>query len=276
MSNISQYLQYAGVAMASYATLRSGSSQEAAYVFADMAPTQAQEFDSSWTVISQQGLLDGFNATLFQRVNEDGSLGEKVLAIRGTDGVLDWVDNLISIAGLGNHVSSPQYALLREFYLGLVFQGKIDPSEKIVVTGHSLGGFLAQAFATEFDGVVSAAYTYNAPGFSVGSGVSNLNTEFLNLFGIVGDTVPNEKIFNIVAQDGVSGAAGLGQMFGSVEKIRIEYGNPLHNHRITTTTDALAVYDLIARIDASVPMSDIGAVVAATSAIPEQSLERAV
>ena len=48
----------------------------------------------------------------------------------------------------------------------MVNTGKLGVSEQITVSGHSLGGFLAQAFAAKHDAVVTAAYTYNAPGFS--------------------------------------------------------------------------------------------------------------
>jgi len=41
----------------------------------------------------------------------------------------------------------------------------IGPNEKIIVTGHSLGGHLAAFAARLFPSVVSEAYTYNAPGF---------------------------------------------------------------------------------------------------------------
>ena len=98
MPTTDQYLSYAETALASYAQLISGTGNEDEYFEAGMATEQASRFDASWTVISQQGLLDGFNATLFQRVNEDGSLGEKVLAIRGTDSLLDLATDVINIA----------------------------------------------------------------------------------------------------------------------------------------------------------------------------------
>ena len=45
--------------------------------------------------------------------------------------------------------------------LGLI----VEPGEKIVVTGHSLGGHLAALATRLFPWLVSDAYTYNAPGF---------------------------------------------------------------------------------------------------------------
>ena len=43
--------------------------------------------------------------------------------------------------------------------------GLIGPNEKIIVTGHSLGGHLAALATRLFPSVVSEAYLYNAPGF---------------------------------------------------------------------------------------------------------------
>ncbi|HQR09775.1 MAG TPA: calcium-binding protein [Casimicrobiaceae bacterium] len=71
----------------------------------------------------------------------------------------------------------------------------------------------------------------------------------LKFFGIVNATIPSDKIFNVRALDGISGAAGLGQMIGSVQSIRIEPGGPIHNHSIVTLTDALAVQSALSTID---------------------------
>lgn len=89
MPTISDYLKYAETSFAAYAsnlTLGRGNASEYENN-ADMAHTQAQRFDASWMVLGQQDLGDGFSAVLFQPVDDQGNpSGEKVLAIRGTEG----------------------------------------------------------------------------------------------------------------------------------------------------------------------------------------------
>lgn len=199
MSNTSDYLKYAETAFAAYASnlvLGRGENTDA-YVSADIATAQAQRFDATWQVLGQQDLGDGFSAVLFQQVNALGQpVGQKVLAIRGSEAShwgIDYLVDAVGVAFLGTSAGLSQYNSLQNFYLSLIAQGKLGVAESIVVAGHSLGGFLAQAFKAKHL-VVSAAYTYNAPGFSVAPGiVTNLGPELLKLFGLSG-TVPNDKI----------------------------------------------------------------------------------
>ncbi len=219
-----------------------------------MTPSQAQRFDANWRVLGQQDLWDGFSAVLLQPVDSAGQAsGQKVLAIRGSESshlFVDYLANTINIALLGTNAAMRQYQSLEDFYQLLIGQGKVEAGESIVVTGHSLGGFLAQAFAAKHDNRVSAAYTFNSPGFSVAPGfIPNTGTQLLEFFGIVDATIPNNKIFNLRALDGLSATAGLGQMVGSVEGVRIEPGGVIHDHSIATLTDALAIQEAVSALD---------------------------
>ncbi|MEO8676426.1 MAG: hypothetical protein ABI569_12660, partial [Casimicrobiaceae bacterium] len=261
-------MKYSEAAFAAYgANLALGSNVNyAAYLRADMAPSQAQHFDETWKVLGQQDLSDGFSAVLFQPVDAAGNTsGKKVLAIRGSETsnwLVDFQADVVSIALMGTTFGMPQYNSLENFYQLLVAQGKLGPQESIVTAGHSLGGFLAQAFTAKHDAIVSATYTYNSPGFSVAPGiVTNLGTELLKFFGIVNATIPSGKIFNVRALDGTSGAAGLGQMIGSIQTVRIEPGSPTHNHSIVTLTDALAVQYALTAIDPTWKLSTISPMV---------------
>lgn len=103
----------------------------------------------------------GLSATLFQK----NVGGEKILAIRGTE--TDDLNDLLAdgLIGAGEAAGlSPQYRALQRYYLELTQQGKIGPNELITVTGHSLGGFLAQAFTVDYATNISYTYTFNAPG----------------------------------------------------------------------------------------------------------------
>lgn len=187
MPTISDYLSYAQVALASYGQdlLRGTGLNEDAYRFAGMAQSQAITFDRSWSVLDQADIGDGFSAVLFQRVDANGGVsGEKVLGIRGTDGSYNGIDfgvDLINIAMLGSTAGMPQWQSLEAFYQRLVSSGKLGAGEQLTVTGHSLGGFLAQAFAAKHDTVVRAAYAYNAPGLSGGGSLTNIGTQLLEL-----------------------------------------------------------------------------------------------
>ena len=277
MLNIKEYLQYSELAFASYAeNLATGASNTAKYKLAKMSDARAVRFNASWKVLAQQDLADGFSAVLFERVNEAGApTGEKVLGIRGTDSGTDYLTDVVNIAGLGTNRGASQYNSLETFYQSLITNGKLGVSEQIAVTGHSLGGFLAQAFTAEHDAVVSATYTYNSPGFSVVPGlISNVGTELLELFGITDATISNNKIFNVRAMGGLSATAGLGQMMGSVQPIWTETGDATHNHSIVTVTDALALYDLFARLDPGLDIGQIDAILRGASNRMNNTLEK--
>ena len=278
MPNMSDYMKYAEAAFAAYATgLQLGRGINAnAYRDADMSSTQAQQFDATWQVLGQQDLSDGFSAVLFQPVDVLGNpVGQKVLAIRGTEAShwgIDYLVDVVNVAYFGTAAGMRQYASLESFYQSLIAQGKLGATENFVTTGHSLGGFLAQAFAAKHI-VVSAAYTYNAPGFSAAPGaITNYGTELLKLFGLSG-TIPNDKIFNVRAQDGMSATAGLGQMIGSVQPVNIESGDPIHNHSIATLTDALAIYALYAELAPSLSIANTGALLKSASNTNARTLE---
>jgi Ca2+-binding RTX toxin-like protein len=268
MPSVNQYLIYAELALASYgAGLLLPGPKTDRYRAAGMSAPQAEAFDRQWAVLDQVDLGNGFSAALFQRVDSNGiPTGEKVLAIRGTDNAwgLDAVANA-QVALLGTAVGMPQYQALEAFYQQLVTTGKLGSSEQISVTGHSLGGFLTQAFAAEYSSVVSAAYTYNAPGFSVGPGVSNIGTQLLEFFGIASASIPNGKIFNVRAVEGASAIAGLGQMIGSVQPINIEGGSAVQNHSIKTLADVLSLQAALATLDPAVSASKANTLVQVAS-----------
>ena len=280
MPTINEYQQYSELALAAYANaLALGRGNVTNYINSDMSTPQAQRFDQTWQVLAQQDLTDGFSAVLFERVNESGTpTGEKVLGIRGTEAShwgIDYLVDVVNIAALGTNVGMAQYNSLESFYQSLIAQGKLTNAERITVTGHSLGGFLAQAFTAKHDPVVSATYTYNSPGFSVVPGLlTNVGTQLLELFGITDASIPSSKIFNIRAVDGLSLTAGLGQMIGSVQPTFIESGDAIHNHSIVTLTDSLALYNLYAKLDPNLDMSQIDALFRAASNRIDNSLEK--
>jgi len=96
----------------------------------------------------------GFSATIFQKD------GKNILAIRGTEGLRDSQD-LVADGALAFDKVLPyaQYQSLVDY----IMSSGLD-STTFDVTGHSLGGFLAQVVKATFSDHVGDVYTYNAPG----------------------------------------------------------------------------------------------------------------
>lgn len=244
MTTITNYFEQAQLSLAAYAVnLRAGMSASS-YIdqltFAGMTTIQATNFANTYTVLAQSTpSLNGFFATLFL----DNRTGQKTLAIRGTDNISGYLTDIFDVAILGAVSAQEQYSALNNFYDQLVTQGFLAPSENFSVTGHSLGGFLAQTFAVDYAGTVSQAYTYNAP--SIGGAIA----EVLNWIGAANTNVTVSNITNIQAT-GFSMTAGLGTLLGNVQEVFTEVqSNPLNNHKLGLLTDSLAVYNLFAQLD---------------------------
>ncbi len=264
MTTVSQYLEYAELALAAYADSLSsaiGGSNTARYKTAGMADAQAQLFDQQWKVVAQSASdPSGFSAVLLQNVQS----GEKVLAIRGTEGSeagADYITDFVDVAA-GQLRSMPQARALEGFYQQLLSTGKLGATEQVTVTGHSLGGFLAQSFTALHDSVVHATYTYNAPGFN---GAIQQVVEYM---GLTDASVANAKIINLRAADGLSLTAGLGQMLGSLHQVRIEAGtaDPIYYHSILPLCQSLAIYDTYARLQPNISMDQASSLFVASGA----------
>jgi len=269
MPSIQHVSSFAQASLGAYAAeLLAGVDNSLAYAdpAVGMSRAQANAFDATFAVLQQSApSIDGFSAVLLQ----NRTTGEKVLAIAGTDpGSLgDLITDFVDIGVLGTVGNMAQYRSLETFHAQLVSNGLIGAGEQIVVTGHSLGGFLAQAFTARQPEAVSAAYTYNAPGFSV-------LDELPRFLGLV-DTSAASKITNIHATDGPSFVAGYGTLLGVDVAVRIEADavNPLNNHLVGRLADALTVQDLLARLDPGLSLGTANALIQAASARNDESLE---
>ena len=252
MSTASLYSSYAQAALASYAEgLVPNENNAARYSFGVdlMSTSQAANFNATWNVIQQSSpTLNGFSAVLLQ----SRTTGEKVLAIAGSDPLSTDLVTDAQIALWGSALGMPQYTSLDAFYQQLVRTGKLGATEQFVVTGHSLGGFLTQAFTARHTAVVSAAFTYNAPGFKTSEAL-------LSFFGITDPVAASAKITNLYAIDGPSVTAALGYRLGASQGIRVETDtlNPLSYHSIVRLGDSLIVHDLFARLE---PAASVGQV----------------
>lgn len=280
MPAIKDYLNYAEIALASYGQALSLGARVNAQKYGDvgMAASQATQFDKDWSVLGQAEIGDGFSAVLFQKVDATGnSTGEKALGIRGTEAShwgIDYLFDVVAIALLGTNRGTLQYASLEAFYQQMVSTGKLGANEQFTVSGHSLGGFLAQAFTAKHDAVVAATYTYNAPGFAGPIPVGGIGSQLLEMFGITDASIPSNKIFNARAVEGLSATSGLGQMIGYVDTFNIEKGDSISNHSIVTLTDSLAVQGMLSALDAMLSSSTTNSMVQAASNQHGNTLER--
>lgn len=273
MSTISNYYMQSQLSMAAYALNLTPGISGIAYTdklqAAGMSEKQAEMFAETYTVIEQStDSISGFSATLFE------SDGKQYLAIRGTEtgSVLDLLSDGITDIGVFDGVNgSPQYQQLESFYQSLVASGKIQ-SGSLNVTGHSLGGLLAQMLAVDHAGEVSQTITFNAPG------VGGIGAQLLELVGITPSSVPVDNITNMIAEPGWSATAGLGTLLGGVLNILIEDQSPnlIANHYMKHLADAIAVCNLLAILDPSLAISEIGSIFQAASNDPEVILENIV
>ncbi|MDP3194621.1 hypothetical protein [Tabrizicola sp.] len=117
------------------------------------------------------GSTFGFNAQVYQ----NAATGEIALAFQGTNptSTTDWVNNATQYTGL----PTPQYELAL-----IVAQRAVERyGSDLTVTGHSLGGGLAQFVAANFN---VNAVTFNAAGLSFASGADlQLGKRVINING---------------------------------------------------------------------------------------------
>ena len=112
--------------------------------------------------------ITGFSSTVFY----DSKFKKYIIGFRGTElGFKDLVftDGMIALLGAGlNQIAS--MAMLKSDMYDAIKEHKAnsnDTSEisNLVLSGHSLGGHLAQSFAFLYTKDVKELYTFNAPGF---------------------------------------------------------------------------------------------------------------
>ena len=145
------------------------------------------------------------------------------------------------------------------------------PGAKVVVTGSSLGGHLAMAFAGLFPEVTESAVAFNSPGFGNTQGVREL-------FVAMGGSVPlpgNPLIVNVNSSEANNAGQQLnvvaGYPAGSYPGSRLivpiedqwltdvpDAKPGSYNHDQRQVTDALTVFDLLQRLDPALTLQQFG------------------
>ncbi len=246
MATIKEYLDYAELAQAAYGNFSLGKPSVSELINGDAgfsSATQADYFSKRYKILatSQQygiGNINSMEAILFEEI----MTGKKVMAIRGSQEVVDYIVDVQELTLNGNIMS--QTTSLENFYNALISDNKITTTEHLDVTGHSLGGFLAQNFTAHHANIVDEAYTYNAPGYG------GIRAEILNALGIINYNLSSNKIINIYAKEGWNMTAGLGVLFGDTLAISIDgaEGPNLLNHKMGRLTESLHIYDMLSFI----------------------------
>ncbi|ECX4330645.1 DUF2974 domain-containing protein [Campylobacter jejuni] len=150
----------------------------------DFSPLQAKQFFSCYDLLKHcSNTGSGFSATLFgeKRKQIDSKTKEKsytseygyinyILAIRGTE-MSSFKDLFVADASLAiGSIPKAQYDDMLNFYETCIKDyPQIKEKDSLTITGHSLGGCLAQLFALSIcddrnRNNIKALYTYNAPG----------------------------------------------------------------------------------------------------------------
>ncbi|AGF79746.1 hypothetical protein UWK_03219 [Desulfocapsa sulfexigens DSM 10523] len=265
MSTISEYYLQAELALASYSNLSPGMSGKD-YTDAlqnngnGMTLTQAQDFSSNWNVIDQydgtveESYVDefglehtflnptGLSVTLF----EDSS-GKQVIAVRGTNDLNDVITDVIDIGALGTSEYQAQYKALSAQVEKWVDLG--DLHSGFLVTGHSLGGFLATNLTLEYSTDVTQTFIYNAPGVTgVGGNIIEAISSALSPDNPI--ALPTVlPVSNIVATDDIVSSVGLSVSTPII--ISVDAQNPLTAHSIVGLTSSLCIYNLFSTISGS-------------------------
>lgn len=100
----------------------------------------------------------GFSATLFEDTQAVSTNSQYILVCRGTESRDDFLtDHILAEGGI-----PMQCYFLVKFYEEQVRKQIGDI--KLVVVGHSLGGYLAQSFCFMYPNRVAELYTFNSPG----------------------------------------------------------------------------------------------------------------
>ena len=323
MTSVQDLSNQADLAFAAYSTLVPGSTNAPANLSAlgrsgeGLPLKQAQEFALRYPgVIAQvNDATSGFSMTVFRDAG-----GGIALALRGSEPQLqDWLptNTNIVINGAGYQqivalynawqrlihrqgeaitvyrvdLSDPVNPVVGETVLddlGTATASLVSPSAVVDVSGHSLGGHLALAFAGLFASNAREVYAFNAPGFID----SVQNRAF---FGALGGVVPTGvspngvSTVNVIAdaQAGptvsISLVAGMHSRPGLAFDVAIENQAPptdetdvdltTMNHGMRVLTDSLAVYSLLSKLDPQLGAADYEALLHAAAQGTADSLE---
>ncbi len=116
--------------------------------------------------------------------------------------------------------------------------------QNFVVTGHSLGGYLAAAVKSSYP-QATQGYLFNAPG--VGGILGTVADSLASVLGL--GSVSTGNLWNVRSSEGISFIAGLGYQLGTAISVQTEATD---SHGISTLVDALAVQAAYAKLSSAI------------------------
>jgi len=319
MATIRNEFEQSQLSTAAYALdLKRGAfgSQNSEYVtslkVAGMSQKQAELFADRYSVVDQYSdVITGFSGTVFDKN------GDKYIAIRGTQnlftfsGKVDWLTNVQGIGEEGIAITQSLAmfdwlqrlsgkagnAVVQYFFNPItrtvetttgIANGLLERQSSVTVSGHSLGGQLAMIMSRLAPDLVSAAYTFNAPGFDtlIGRSLFPLTSEgFFSLLreAVVGPLtgeIGNGWDTSIMSHINVNGDVvhGIGVTPGNQNIVFTESENQgiIDTHSIGPITDALAVFNLLESLDKNIRLNATSSILRSVNNKTDASLETIV
>ena len=203
----------------------------------NMTELQAQDIASRYEVVKVfSDTNTGTNTGAYAAIFKDKLTGQRILAIRGTDGTSDWLNANLHLAIGIPPALNPQFNALRSIIAQWIQSGDLPAGSNIA--GHSLGGYLAAALKADSPSTFNSTFTFNAPGIAAPLGP--LPAVLQLIFGM---PVSQAGVVDVRGSAGLSLIAGLGNHLGSLNPVDIESagdGDP-DNHSISRLAQSLAV-----------------------------------
>lgn len=166
--------------------------------------------------------------------------------------------------------------VVHDTYKG-VGEGTLPAGANYIVNGHSLGGHLSTAFSRLFGGRVLHSNTFNGAG--MGLFAETMFSYIENTLGLGKTTYPDAgKQTNYFAEHGINLTTNTWwfKQIGTRIPLFNEEGTGIANHLMYKMTDALALGDVLGRIDHSLALSTVTYLLDAASADAPASLESAL
>lgn len=246
--------------------------------------TEAQLISSQYDLVASSlasGM--GFQALVFRKHDAAGQPGEYVLAIRGTDSLVDLgagiALELVAAAG-GQNGALLQFVERLTRPLAQGGYGLSLPAGSLDATGHSLGGHLVQALVSAQPELTRAGYTFNGAGLGVNAinPTANvalaLQAAWLQFGGFT------TKVTNVIGEAGLDivPSSLTGPKVGDIREMFTESQTlPWDNHSMGLMVDSLLLYRVFEALAgaAQFDLQAVGQILRTASSAPLTSLEAA-